>query len=277
MSRRHRREYPGAVHHVTARGNRGEPIYLDDVDRRAFLDLLGETVERFQWLCHAYCLMGNHYHLMVETPLANLGRGMRHLGGVYTQRFNRRHKRAGHVFQGRYTAILVEKERHLLELSRYVVLNPVRAGLAPEAGSWPWSSYLATAALAPAPPYLHTAWLHSLMGQDGTSSVRAYRDFVAEGGGPSMRWRRAAVAGVMGGAAFQGEVRSRGPESGAEPPRQARRLARPALADLRRGQDERGAWMTEAYREHGYTMSEIGAEAGLHYSSVSKILKGVRS
>jgi len=107
--------------------------------------VLAEAVERYHWICHAYCLMPNHYHLLVETPLANLSQGMRQLNGAYTQAFNRRHNRTGHLLQGRYKAILVEKESHLLELARYIVLNPVRAKLVRHPRAWRWSSYRATA------------------------------------------------------------------------------------------------------------------------------------
>lgn len=109
-----------------------------------FLEVLSEVCERFNWECHAYCLMSNHYHLLIETPDANLSQGMRQLNGVYTQRFNRVHGRVGHVFQGRYKGILVEKDSYLLELARYIVLNPVRAGMVRSAKDWPWSSYRAT-------------------------------------------------------------------------------------------------------------------------------------
>ena len=126
MARPLRPEFPGAVYHLTSRGNARQPVFLDDADREAFLATLAEAAGRWGWLCHAHCLMTNHYHLLVETPRPTLARGMRDLNGVYTQRFNRRHGRPGHLFQGRYTAVLVERESHLLELCRYVVLNPVR-------------------------------------------------------------------------------------------------------------------------------------------------------
>ena len=127
MARPLRIEFDGALYHVTSRGNKREDIYLDDIDRLIFLDVLAEVCRRFNWVCHAYCQMTNHYHLLIETPDANLSLGMRHLNGVYTQKFNYHHDRVGHVFQGRYKGILVEKEAHLLELARYIVLNPVRA------------------------------------------------------------------------------------------------------------------------------------------------------
>lgn len=144
---------------MTSRGDRREDIYLDDADREGFLEVMAEVCEQHRWSCHAYCLMSNHYHLLVETHEGTLGQGTRQLNGVYTQRFNRRHRRVGHVFQGRYKAILVNKESHLLELARYIVLNPVRAAMVRSARDWPWSSYRATAGFAQGP-----AWLRKNLG-----------------------------------------------------------------------------------------------------------------
>ncbi|NVK43915.1 MAG: transposase [Oceanospirillaceae bacterium] len=127
MARPLRLEFAGALYHLTSRGNRRELIYETDEDRCVFLAVLDEVCETFNWVCHAYCMMGNHYHLLIETPEGNLSQGMRQLNGVYTQRFNRQHRRVGHLLQGRYKAILVEKDAYLLELARYIVLNPVRA------------------------------------------------------------------------------------------------------------------------------------------------------
>ena len=126
MTRPLRLEYAGALYHLTARGNAQAAIYLEDSDRHLFLELLGKEVKQQRWVCYAYCLMDNHYHLLIETPEANLVSGMRRLNGVYTQAFNRRHQRVGHVFQGRYKSILVDKDSYLQELCRYIVLNPVR-------------------------------------------------------------------------------------------------------------------------------------------------------
>lgn len=281
MSRPLRIEYPGAVYHVTSRGNRGEAIFLDHKDRNGFLGIIAGTIDRFQWRCHAYCLMGNHYHFLVETPLPNLGRGMRRVNGVYTQRFNRVHGREGHVFQGRYKAILVEKEAHLLEISRYVALNPVRAGMVKRVEDWPWSSYGATVGDCPAPPWLKTDWLLSCFGKARPSE--AYRRFVAEGLGAKNPWDGLAGRDVLGGEDFLAEVQVKTGMKDREIPRQKRHLARPTLAQLQNRHEDRAQWMASACREHGYTMGEIAAEAGLHYSSVSKIIKvwekenGVRS
>src|SRR4030065_621203 len=127
MARPLRIEYPGAVYHITSRGNEKKLIFKDERDREIFLDTLSQVDKRYNWLCHAYCLMNNHYHLITETPDGNLSAGMRQLNGVYTQAFNRQHNRVGHLFQGRYKAILIQKDSHLLEVCRFVVLNPVGA------------------------------------------------------------------------------------------------------------------------------------------------------
>jgi len=177
MARPLRLEFPGAFYHLTSRGNRQESIFLDDGDRRSFLDLLGKEVRQQGWVCYAYCLMDNHYHLVMETPEPNLVRGMRRLNGVYTQAFNRRHKKVGHVFQGRYKAIVVDKENYFLELCRYVVLNPVRAKMVQRPEDWKWSSYQGTVGKLTAPEWLAVEKVVSLF-----SGQRAnYRKFVAEG------------------------------------------------------------------------------------------------
>jgi len=129
MSRPLRLELAGGFYHVTSRGDGREDIYLSVADRQAWLEVFGQVCKRFNWVCRAWCQVTNHYHLLIETPEANLSQGMRQLNGVYTQRFNRAHGRVGHVFQGRYKAILVERDSYLLELARYVVLNPLRAGM----------------------------------------------------------------------------------------------------------------------------------------------------
>ena len=145
MTRPLRIEYAGAVYHITSRGNEKKAVFRGDQDRINFLNVLQHVNKRYHWICHAYCLMENHYHLLIETPDGNLSFGMRQLNGVYTQLFNRRHQRTGHLFQGRYTSILIQKDSHLLEVCRYVVLNPVRARVVERPEAWKWSSYRATA------------------------------------------------------------------------------------------------------------------------------------
>lgn len=210
MSRPLRLEYPGAVWHVTSRGNERREVFRDDADRERFLSILGRTVSLFRWRLHAYVLMGNHLHLLVETPEPTLSRGMRQLNGLYTQAFNRRHRRSGHLFQGRFKAVLVEKESHLLELCRYVVLNPVRAQAAPSARAWPWSSYGATAGLREAPEWLETEWTLRQFGASRRQAVERYRAFVAEGKrGGYAPWEEVRGQIYLGSDAFLSDVRER--------------------------------------------------------------------
>lgn len=190
MARPLRIEYEGAIYHITSRGNARQDIYADDEDRECFLDYLLQCCELFGWVCHAYCLMSNHYHLMIETPEANLSKGMRHLNGVYTQYYNRRHGRVGHLYQGRFKSILLEKQSHLLELSRYVVLNPVRAEMVRSAKDWRWSSYRATAGLVDCPAFLSIAWLLGCFGTDQSAAQLKYRKFVSGGRGQASPWRQ---------------------------------------------------------------------------------------
>ena len=157
MSRPLRLEAPGEFFHVLARGNDRGTIFADDADREPFLGLVAETVERYFVTCHAYCLMGNHYHLILQPSRSNLSAAMRFLNGEYAQRYNRRHGRTGHLFEGRFKNLLIDRDAYLKELSRYIVLNPVRASLVRAPEEWRWSSYRATAGFASTPRFLSSA------------------------------------------------------------------------------------------------------------------------
>src|SRR3989339_2274853 len=176
MARPLRVEFDGATYHVTSRGNAREDIFDDDGDRKAFLECLGKVVDRFNWLCHAYCLMDNHYHLVIETPEANLSKGMRQLNGVYTQSFNKRNQRVGHVFQGKYKAIVIEKEGYLLQVSRYVVLNPVRAKIVESPAEWKWSSYRGTAGIGKPHTVLTIDWILKQFDTHREKARKNYKD-----------------------------------------------------------------------------------------------------
>lgn len=143
--------------------------------------MLASTCARFNFAVHSFCQMTNHYHLVIETGDSNLSRGMRQLNGLYSQYYNRRHRLVGHLFQGRYKAIVVQKENHLREVARYVVLNPVRAGLIARAEDWPWSSYPLMLQDVPAPSWLHTDWMLSLFGGTRQQAIDEYKRFVAAG------------------------------------------------------------------------------------------------
>jgi REP element-mobilizing transposase RayT len=270
-------EYPGAVYHVTSRGNAGQAIFLADEDREAFLSTFGLVVSRHGWLCHAYCLMDNHYHLLLETPDATLSQGMRQLNGLYTQRFNRRHGQMGHVLQGRFKSILVDRDAYLLELARYVVLNPVRAGAVKHPEDWEWSSYRATAGETPPPSFLTTDWVLAQFGARRRQAQEHYRRFVAEGGGRTV-WENLHGGVILGDEAFVESVKPRltKSEQAKEIPVRERLASRPSLQDLFKGtksKKERGEKACAAYAVHRYTLREIGEHLGLHYSTVSKMVR----
>ena len=281
MARPLRIEFPGAVYHATSRGNERGLIFRDDEDRRCFLAVLDRTVARWRWVVHAYCLMGNHYHLVIETPEPNLSRGMRQLNGEYTQAFNRRHGRVGHLFQGRFKALVVEKESHLLEVCRYVVLNPVRArGMrvaSPE--DWPWSSYRATAGRESPPPWLTVGWIRSRFGKEGAKARKGYRRFVAAGMGqkPKLEERAGLWIGSEGfGARLRGLLGDK--EEVPEHPRRQRRPDRPDLGSylpLERCEDraKRNEAVYGAYLEGRFSQREIVDHLGLHYVTISGIVR----
>jgi REP element-mobilizing transposase RayT len=179
MPRPKRSFTPESIYHVIARGNRRQPIFLEDADCQLFLGIARRVILERQWIVHSYCLMPNHYHIVLETPAADLSAGMRELNGVYAQWFNRLHGFVGHVFQGRFKAILVESDWHLLELARYLATNPTRAGLCDRPGLWQWSSY----------PWLLTGngqgfapstKLLSFFGTDESSARDAMQGFIEE-------------------------------------------------------------------------------------------------
>jgi REP element-mobilizing transposase RayT len=274
MARPLRIEFPNALYHVTSRGNRRENIFLSDNDRHVFLQLLLQVCIRFNWVCHSYCLMSNHYHLLVETPEANLALGMRQLNGVYTQRHNKIHHRVGHVFQGRYTAILVQKDAYLLELSRYIVLNPVRASMVRTAKDWPWSSYSATAGLVTVPDWLQIDWLLACFAKRKSRAMESYRRFVSEGKDLPSPLGNTRNQIYLGDETFVEDMQSKvefDADLSEVPSAQRRRVADPIISYLRKA-STRNEGICQAYRSGGYSMKAISEEVRLHYSTVSKII-----
>jgi REP element-mobilizing transposase RayT len=275
MARPLRIEVAGGIYHVTSRGDRREEIYRDDQDRRDWLGQLGEVCTRFNWRCHAYCLMTNHYHVVVETPDANLSTGMRQLNGVYTQRFNRRHAVVGHLFQGRFKSILVERDPYLLELARYVVLNPVRAGMVLDAPDWPWSSYRATVGVAPGPDWLETEWLLGQFSADREQARSGYADFVAAGKEEPSIWQGLRHQVFLGSDAFIARF-AQGTEPLAklrEVPRAQRRSIAPSLDSFGHAYPDRPEAMARAFLTGAYTMKEIADYFRVHYSTVSRAVR----
>jgi putative transposase len=303
MARPLRIEFEHALYHITSRGDRREDIYVDDVDRQAWISVLAQVCERFNWVVHAYCLMSNHYHLVVETPDANLSVGMRQLNGVYTQLVNRRHARVGHVFQGRFKAIVVQKEAYLLELARYVVLNPVRAGMVSDVGDWPWSSY---AAMMAAPHLPRASWLatdkllayfapqakpDSTLRFDKTKAQQRYADHVRAGVGLPSIWDSLKGQIFLGDEGFvrsltaqaldkrAGKAQTDGQTTQAAlqeiPKAQRRGTVRPIAHYQALHPNQRDAAIRAAFASGGYTMSQLAQHFQLHYTSISRIVKQV--
>jgi hypothetical protein len=223
--------------------------------------------------------MSNHYHLLIETPDANLSKGMRQLNGMYTQQFNRLHNRVGHVFQGRYKAILVEKQSYLLELARYIVLNPVRAQMVRSAKDWRWSSYRATAGQVEVPQFLVTVWLLATFGSRKTEAIEKYRQFVAEGKGKPAPWSELRNQVYLGSDSFVEKLQSHidNEQELSEIPAKQRRPVAKAIDYYVAHSKSRNAAITEAYGSGGYTLKEVGKYFGLHYSTVSGIIKNHKS
>jgi putative transposase len=243
------------VRFITSRGDGREDIYLCAADREAWLDTLDQVCTRFNWVCHAYCQMGNHYHLVLETPDGNVSH---QLNGVYTQRFNRSHQRVGHVFQARFKAILVEKDNYLLELARYVVLNPLRAKLVRRLEQWPWSSYTATCGQAPKPNWLHTDFILSQFSPQRARAVSKYIAFVHEGAALPSVWSNLQGQIYLGSEAFirkmQAEVEKK-PNLTEIPRAQVRARAR-GLADYAKAH-ERDQAVALAYLSGQHTMAAM--------------------
>lgn len=280
MARPLRIEFPGAVYHVTSRGNARQDIFITDADRHIFFRVLSSAVNRFNIIIHAYCLMGNHYHLLIETPEGNLSETMRHINGVYTQRFNREHKMAGHVFQGRFKAINVEKERYLLALCRYIVLNPVKAKIVEQPQDYLWSSYLETAGFIKPKDFLTGEWILSQFSSYKKTACRKYMEFVANNDSELSIINKT----ILGGDNFIRQLKDKllGKEKVSEIPRKERFVARPDLEQLFNGVNpkdkvERNKLIHKASIRHGYSHKEIADFLGIHYTTISKAISGIET
>lgn len=283
MARPLRIEYPGAVYHITSRGNEKKAVFKDESDREAFLKVLAQVNKRYHWLYHAYCLMDNHYHLLIETPDGNLSIGMRQLNGVYTQTFNRRHKRTGHLFQGRFKAILIQKDSHLLEVCRYVVLNPVRARMVEQPGDWKWSSYRATSGRESPHPCLTHDWILGQFSKTREKAEKEYRQFVNLEIGKKTIWTDLKGQAILGEDKFVDSLieHLRKHKDIPDIPKSQRYVNRPSLEkifseEILRDKAKRDKKMTEAVEKYGYLQCEIADHLGMYFTSVSRIMKRER-
>lgn len=270
------------MYHVTSRGDRREPIYRDDRDRDVQLGVIAHAMDRFDAGVLAYCLMGNHYHLVLHTRQANLSRLMRHVNGVYTQAFNRRHGLVGHLFQGRFKAILVDQEAYLLTLCRYVERNPVAAGLVSAAVDWQWSSCRPHVGLARAPEWLQVDDMQGqLLGRpvrrsaDRRKAERLYAQWVSEDEVDSFSWQEALRQQIfLGDERFAERMQSHvatTQRASVDIPKQQRMKATTWKSCLKQS-GNRDEAIRLAYREAGMTMTAIAKELGLSVSRVSRVI-----
>ena len=281
MARPLRIQFPGALYHITSRGDRKEDIFHDRHDRMIFLEIFESIIFRYNWLCHAFCLMNNHYHLLIETLDANLSEGMRQLNGIYTQKHNIIHQTVGHVFQGRYKSILIEKESHLLTLCRYIVLNPVRANLVKDPKEWEWSSYHVTSGISSKFRFISTDWILSQF--DKANKINAqefYKQFILEGIGQESPLSRDRKSVILGSAKFINKMSKYLKEKVKikEIIREERFISRPALSlqfNDSMTKKERDMQIYIAHINYGYRLNEIADYLQLHYSTVSRLFKQV--
>ncbi|MCC6543659.1 MAG: transposase [Nitrospirae bacterium] len=279
MARPLRIEYCSALYHVTSRGNERKPIFWDNEDRLIFLDLLTKVNEKYNWLCHAYCLMNNHYHIIIETPEGNLSRGMRQLNGVYTQLFNKKYKRVGHIFQGRYNAVLLQKENHLLETYRYVVLNPVRADLVKRPEEWKWSSYRATAGIDYSHPCHTIDWILGQFDTNKIAAAKKFKEFVWAGIGRESIWIKVSGQILLGDNCFIEKFTTylKCKEDVKEVPRSQRYVNRPSLECLfdtavLKEKQSRNLTIIEAIMRYGFSQKEVAEYLKMHYSTISRLI-----
>ena len=281
MARPLRIEFPGAVYHVTSRGDRREDIFTDDEDRHGLLEVVAQALSRFDAEALAYCLMGNHYHFVLHTRQANLSLLMRHINGVYTQAFNRRHNKVGHLFQGRFKAILVDRNAYLLEVCRYVDLNPVRARMVRKPEAWAWSSYRAHVGQAITPDWLDTEGLHGyLLGHPARSTAdrrraaNRYARLVASVPDANL-WDSALRQQIyLGDEAFVERMQALAePRNSTDDdiPKIQRRKSR-TLAQWMESCENREEALYNAYTQSAMTMSAIARELGLSISRVSRLI-----
>jgi putative transposase len=274
MARPPRLELANATYHVSSHSDGRNDVYVSDADRRAWLATLGQVCVRFNWICHAYCLMANQFEIVIETPEANLSKGMRQLNQVYTQYFNRTHLLTGPVFQGRFKAVLVEKDRYLLPLARDVVMNPLRAKMVRRLENWPWSSYAATAGLTSKPDWLNTDFILSQFGAQRARTMAKYAAFIQDGKNlPSVL---DAVQGqiYLGSEKFVAKMRAAIEKKPGlnKTPRTNKRVLSRKLADYARAH-ERDEAIALAFLSGRHTMAAIADHFGLHLTTVSRLVK----
>ncbi|NIP37593.1 MAG: addiction module toxin RelE [Candidatus Dadabacteria bacterium] len=282
MARPVRVEIKNAVYFISSKSGGRKHIVKDDADRAAFLETLEYVVGRYGWKCHAYCIGDTEYNLAIETPKANLSVGMRQLNGIYTQKFNRKNKKRGNVFQGRFKAVVVEKDAYLLDICRHVVLLPQREGITKNINTFKWSSYRATAGTIDAPGFLHVDWILSQFAKRPKNAQSKYRDFIKEGKKAESPLSKVKGQILLGGEKFIEQmtliiIKGKRKE---DIPKWQRHIKRPKLDEVfkdikSKTVKQRNKKVKEAHDKYGYTLKEIGQSLGLHYTSISRIINNL--
>lgn len=278
MSRPLRPQFPGAIYHVMSRGNGKQEIFHDDADRCHFLGLLERVIVDTAWHCFAFCLMGNHYHLMLETPMPNLSIGMHHLNSGYSTGFKERHGRVGHVMQGRFSSRVIEHERHFLEVYRYMAVNPVDAGLVEKPEDWQWSSYRSVIGLAPVPPFLAHQFILNYFADDFVNARELLTEFVEERLESEHALPYTGTAVVGNQASSPGILKAiNAARNDPEFIRNDRYADRPPLTLILEGTEVDRRWRNRmictAHDKYEYTVAEIGRFLHLNPATVHRVLK----
>lgn len=280
MARRPRLLFKGASYHVMSRGNRKGTIFRGDVDRLNFLERLSQARERYHVRWRSFVIMDTHYHLLAETPHGNLSEVMKFVNGVFTQDWNRRRRTTGHVFEGRFTSILIESGQYMRNVYRYIALNPVDAGYVDAPAAWPWSSHRAIAGLVAPPEFLDLDGLELTFGGATIQDAqRNYHDFIRSGTVISDYCGREFV---VGSDRFKSNVRELIGDNLylVNVPRSYRALARPSLAKLFAGHDNdleaRNRMILRAQVVHGYTQTEIARTLAIHPDTVGAVVRRIR-
>ncbi len=272
MSRPIRIEYPGAVYEIRVRGNAGNAIFKQDDDRLLFLQNFGKVCDRFNWSCHAYCLLDSEYQLLIETHDPNLSRGMREVNGVFTQAINRKYQQRGHIFDGRFQAIVIEKEAYLAEIHRKLALLPVQHGLVKEPIDWIWSHYRGVMGKAWTANWL--SWKPFLANYSSNTGEarRQYADFVADDGYQQRQFKVKAQI-VLGSDDFLEEIQKRVPKQILSSQFLKQQNLSKSLTEYQLLYKTRDEAIREAYRSGEFTLNQIGGHFKLHYSTVSRIAR----
>lgn len=274
MNRPLRIEFAGALYHVTSRGDRQTTIFWDDVDRATWMSTLAQVCARYNFVVHGFCLMTNHYHLVLETIEGNLSQGMRVLNGTYSQYFNRRHELPGHLFQGRYHAILVQRESYLLELTRYVVLNPLRAGMVTSLAGWPWSSHAYMMGKTPIPAWLDTSAMLQHFGTERGAAIDAYSRFVLAGIGRSSPLKNIKHQLILGDKSFVAKAQGMKLQGDLTAiAKTQRRAVNFSLAEYSSRYPNRDEAMALAYRSTAFTMEQIARHFHVSTKTVGRAVK----